>query len=82
MTEASVIAPPRAFVRPSRDDDVPAMLANPLQMTWPYRRNVVDDEDDHPVHVTSSSDGHASAPGTGARRTPRPDFFKRGQTFV
>jgi L-amino acid N-acyltransferase YncA len=27
MTEAPVIAPPRAFVRPSRDDDVPAMLA-------------------------------------------------------
>jgi phosphinothricin acetyltransferase len=27
MSEASVISPPRAFVRPSRDDDVPAMLA-------------------------------------------------------
>jgi phosphinothricin acetyltransferase len=27
MAEASMIAPARAFVRPSRDDDVPAMLA-------------------------------------------------------
>jgi L-amino acid N-acyltransferase YncA len=27
MSEAPVISPPRVFVRPSRDDDVPAMLA-------------------------------------------------------